>query len=64
MKYEELKVGMRVEDGIFSSPINAYGRGTVKKILKTRVHVEFDSHGKEVYDRPHLQFLRKASDRK
>ena len=60
MKYEDLKVGMKVEDAIFSSPANTNGTGIVKKILKTRVHIDFYHHKVEVYDLQHLQFLKRA----
>jgi len=59
MKYEDLKEGMKVEDMIFANSTNWRGAGAVKKILKTRVHVDFVRHGVEVYDLAHLQFLKR-----
>ena len=59
MKYADLKVGMVVEDLIFANSTNHRGAGEVKKILKTRVHVDFKHHGVEVYDLAHLQFLKR-----
>ena len=51
---------MEVTDAIFGCPENEEGHGAIKKILKTRVHVEFNHHGVEVYDLQHLQFLKRG----
>lgn len=50
MKIEDITVGMRVHD-----PISGYG--TVVEVLKTRVHVQFGTLDRVVYDVPHLRFL-------
>lgn len=60
MKYNDLVVGMPVEDLIFSEPANEKGAGVVEKILKTRVYINFKHHGVEVYDLQHLQFLKRG----
>jgi len=60
MRYEELKLNQKVYDTIFANPANETGAGVIKKILKTRVHVDFTHHGVEVYDLQHLQFLRQG----
>lgn len=55
MKYEDLKVGMKVCDG--------YWFGYVEKIYKKTVHVRWSNeymNGKWIYDLDHLQFLEKT----
>lgn len=54
MKLEQLKVKQRVYDRWWYWKV-----GRVTKVLKTRVHVEFDN-GVAVYDRAHCQFLERA----
>jgi hypothetical protein len=59
MKYEDLKVGMTVCD-----PLPSLGYGTVKRICKKTVWVEFFPESRQdgitIYDLEHLQFLEKA----
>lgn len=49
MKFKDIKVGMKVEDGLL--------RGRVIEILKTRVKVQLDLGPIRTYDRAHCQFL-------
>ncbi len=65
MQYAKLRKGMKVQDvwfsyhdGTWSEP---WGGGVVKKVLKTRVHIEFEFEGNVVYDIPHLQFVKRLS---
>jgi transcription elongation factor GreA-like protein len=53
MKIEDLKVGNKIYDRWYPG----WGVGTVTKILKTRVHIDFSIRGHEVYDESHLQYL-------
>lgn len=57
MKITELKVKDKVKDTWFH---DKWGTGTVKKVLKTRVHIDFTLEGLVVFDEPHLQFLEKV----
>jgi len=61
MKIENIKVKMRVFDTWFSyHGREPWGSGIVTKVLKTRVHIEFHPYNKQVYDKPHLQFLKEV----
>ena len=49
----KFKVGDKVYDVLWP-----YSIGTIKKILKTRVKIQFAWHDLITYDNEHLQFLR------
>ena len=56
MKIKDLKNNMKVRDIWCLCNSVQGGIGTIKKILKTRVHIDF--YGKKVtYDFPHVKFL-------
>jgi len=54
MKYDQLKLKMKVVDTWF----DYWGTGTVTKIFKTRIHIDFYHEGVIIFDIPHLQFLK------
>lgn len=49
-----MKVGKKVHDSWFKR----WGNGTVRKIYKNTVHIDFIYEGMVIFDIPHLQFLR------
>ena len=54
MTYNSMKVGKKVHDSWFKR----WGNGTVRKIYKNTVHIDFIYEGMVIFDIPHLQFLR------
>lgn len=56
LKFKDLKRNMKVKDSYYSdSPISSdrWGVGTVVKVLKTRVHINFTMKGLVVFDVAH-----------
>lgn len=68
MKYEEIRIGMKVKDTWFTDgyvnhkavSVSGWGLGKVIRKLKTAIHIEFSIKGLVIFDIPHLQFLEKA----
>lgn len=59
MKIENLKIGDRVIDKWYPE----WGVGTVTKVLKTVVYIDFTVRGPEKYDKSHVQnFLENDDD--
>lgn len=50
--------GFKVVDNWFIH----WGMGVIKKVLKTRVVIEFSVKGEQTYDKQHLQFLTYMED--
>lgn len=59
MKIEDLKVGDKVYDGWYAEE---WGVGTVTKLFKTTVHIEFTERGMTIYDKAHVQYLETKED--
>lgn len=57
MKINELKIG----DTVLDSWYHDWGIGTVTKVLKTVVYIDFTVRGKEKYDGSHVKFLKRTS---
>ena len=55
---DDLKVGMKVRDSWYPD----WGVGTVTKVLKTVVYIDFTIRGPEKYDKAHVKFLEHESD--
>lgn len=55
MKFDELKVGLKVADRWFPQ----WGMGKVTILLKTRVVVKYPD-GDTTYDKEHVKFLEKG----
>lgn len=58
MKVADLKEGMKIQDRWYPD----WGVGTVTKVLKTVVYIDFTIRGPEKYDKSHVQFLEHESD--
>lgn len=56
MKFDEIKIGQKVTGYYFKE---THTIGTVKKKLKTIIHVDFNGDLIK-YDKAHIQFLKKA----
>lgn len=65
LKFKDLKKGMKVKDVYYSdTPVKSrnWGTGTVLKVLKTRVHINFSQEGLVIFDIAHANnFLEKVS---
>ncbi len=57
MRIEDLKVNHKVIDRWWPE----WGVGTVTRVLKTVVYIDFAVRGSEKYDKNHIQFLDRAT---
>lgn len=56
MKIDDMEVGMVVQDSWYPD----WGFGTVTKVLKTVVYIDFTVRGKEKYDKEHVRWLERT----
>lgn len=58
MKIDDLQVG----DEVYDSWYPDWGIGTVTKVLKTVVYIDFTVRGPEKYDKEHVRYLETKED--